>query len=186
VSREEVFREFPHPLLLVTAGLQTTGYLDGWGSAGGEVNAVDLSWGDRFDEARVRTRTHSFEVGSIGLDEIAGNVFGPLWEEARDGPPSGRRSPPARAEERWQHMRRSRARAIGRSRRGQAALALGGASVDAYVIEHGKAFGAAFLTPAGGFATVAGRGVALDALGLSLSRDTSTMALEAPEWWADA
>jgi hypothetical protein len=39
---------------------------------------------------------------------------------------------------------------------------------------------------AGGFATVAGRGVPLGAIELSLSRDAGAIALQAPEPWADA
>jgi hypothetical protein len=83
-------------------------------------------------------------------------------------------------------MRQARARAIRRSRRGPGTVSVDGVPRDAYVIQHVKAFAAALLTPGGGFATVAGRGVALDALELRLSRDTGSLSFTAPEPWADA
>jgi hypothetical protein len=82
--------------------------------------------------------------------------------------------------------RRAWAGALRRATHVTGPLTVDGTAIDAEIITHRRAFAAGFATPDGGYAQISGRGIALDAIGLSLTRGVAALGDLSPERWADA
>jgi hypothetical protein len=196
---------FAAPVLVVTRGAPGAPYLTGASGRPPDIRAVHLDYGSPYTPVGLRTATAKDRGDEHTLELWARSEFGNVWNAVRQPstrppePPVTWRpywveftvldSPPDPEEERERNeasdrRRRSIAAAIGRSTKGWSTVPVDGAEHRAYRIVHPKLFSVVVETP-DGLAAVAGRGITLDELELSLAPDAASLLGVPPDPWDD-
>jgi hypothetical protein len=88
VDRTEILSRFPHPVLVVTSGVDARPSLASWGGAQrDDISSVSLQYGDGFDEVALLLATDAWTAGDRVRSHLLEHALGAMWEQARSERP---------------------------------------------------------------------------------------------------